>query len=255
MRKFLIVFVAVILTFSLSLSAEGLSGKSCSWYVMRNKQQQPICEKQFEFIENYNGYFVDKNATEDDKVIYLTFDAGYVNENVESIVNTLKNHNAQGAFFMLEYPIKNNTDLVKKIIDNGNLICNHTACHKDMTRYCSEAEFMADIRRLEDDYREYIGGEIAHFYRPPEGRFSEQNLSFAEKNGYKTVFWSFAYADWDNNDQPDEENAVNLIMENTHNGMIILLHPTSKTNAEIMDKLLTNWEERGYRFGSLNELD
>ena len=255
MKKFVLLLVAIILCTTLCVSANDLSRTPCNWYCMRNNNLPPQCEKEFEFIENYNGFYIDKNATEDDKVIYLTFDAGYINENVESIVDTLANHNAQGAFFMLENPIKNNTEFVRKIIDNGNLVCNHTACHKDMTRYCSEEEFMSDIHRMEDVYREYVGGEIARFYRPPEGRFSEENLSFANKNGYKTVFWSFAYADWDNDKQPDGNKSTDLILNNTHNGMIILLHPTSATNAAILDTLLTKWEEMGYRFGSLNELD
>lgn len=79
-------------------------------------------------------------------------------------------------------------------------------------------------------------------------------MKFAKELGYKTVFWSFAYADWDNNKQPDEAKSIEKVLSHTHNGEIILLHPTSATNAAIMDRLLTEWENQGYRFGSLSEL-
>ena len=107
---------------------------------------------------------------------------------------------------------------------------------------------------LEKVYADCTGREMAPFYRPPEGRFSKQNLRYAEEEGYTTVFWSYAYADWDNNRQPDPERAIAQILAHTHPGMVILLHPTSATNAKIMDRLLTAWEQDGYRFGSLEEL-
>jgi peptidoglycan-N-acetylmuramic acid deacetylase len=118
----------------------------------------------------------------------------------------------------------------------------------------NEADFCAELTKLEDLLREHAGVECAKFYRPPEGRFSEANLKTAANMGYKTVFWSLAYADWDNNKQPDPEKAKQLLLSNTHNGAVILLHPTSKTNADILDSLLTEWEAQGYRFGTLDEL-
>lgn len=190
----------------------------------------------------------------DDKVIYLTFDAGYENGNVEKILDALKDHNATGAFFVLDNIIMRNPDLVKRMSDEGHLVCNHTAKHHDMTKITSKDQFAKELKTLEDAYFELTGRDMAKFYRPPEGRFSEQNLKFAKELGYKTVFWSFAYADWDNNKQPDEAKSIEKVLSHTHNGEIILLHPTSATNAAIMDRLLTEWENQGYRFGSLSEL-
>ena len=133
-------------------------------------------------------------------------------------------------------------------------VCNHTCKHKDMTKCSSFDEFSAELTKLEDIFRENTGCELTKCYRPPEGKFSEQNLKWAQDMGYSTVFWSFAYADWDNNKQPDPDAATKKILDHTHNGMIILLHPTSATNAEILDTLLTEWENAGYRFGTMEEL-
>ncbi len=226
-----------------------------NWYCKNNTDHKaPALPSEFSFIEGCGGYFLDKEAREDDKVIYLTFDAGYENGNVEKILDALKVHNASGAFFILSNLIKRNPELVKRMKDEGSLVCNHTSSHKDMTKLTDEAAFSAELDKLNSEYRELTGSELDRFYRPPEGRFCEANLKTADKLGYKTIFWSFAYADWDNNKQPDKEKAFEKIMSHTHNGMVILLHPTSAVNAEIMDRLLTAWEKDGYRFGSLYEL-
>jgi peptidoglycan-N-acetylmuramic acid deacetylase len=225
------------------------------WSVHRMKNhEQPPLDSSMSYIEKYNAYYLDKKASENDKVLYLTFDAGYENGNIERILDVLKNHNAKGAFFILENLITRNTDLVKRMADEGHTVCNHTAKHKDMTKVNNIEDFKTELSNLECIYKEYTGNEMAKYYRPPEGKFNEQNLDFANKLGYKTIFWSFAYADWDNNKQPSEEYAIQKIKDNTHNGMIVLLHPTSKTNADILDRILTYWEEEGFRFGTLDEL-
>ena len=112
-----------------------------------------------------------------------------------------------------------------------------------------------ELRGLEEQYTALTGDELTRCYRPPEGRFTEQNLDWATELGYKTIFWSYAYADWDNDKQPDPEKSIEKILAHTHPGMIILLHPTSATNATIMDTLLNRWEEMGYSFRSVGELE
>lgn len=249
MKKFICILIAFIL---LSLPINAYDTTCHGWYCMRNGNERPTLEPQFSFIEKYDSYYLDPDA--EDKVIYLTFDAGYENGNVARIADTLKKHNATGAFFVLSNFIKTQPELVKKMAQDGNLICNHTSRHPDMTRIRSIEEFKAELNALEEVYREYTGLEMAKFYRPPEGKFSEENLAFAKELGYKTVFWSLAYADWDNNCQPDPAASKKKLLDNTHNGMILLLHPTSATNAAILDELMTEWEKQGYRFGDLNEL-
>lgn len=223
-----------------------------NWYCKREKNHaRPTAESSMSFITENGGAYIGKNP--DEKVIYLTFDAGYENGNIARILDVLKAHNATGAFFVLENLVTRNTDLVKRMADEGHLVCNHTARHKDMTKMTSE-QFKEELTKLETILRDTAGVECAKFYRPPEGRFNEANLKTAYEMGYKTVFWSLAYADWDNDKQPEPEKAKQLLLANTHNGAVILLHPTSKTNADILDALLTEWENQGYRFGTLNEL-
>ena len=234
--------------FPLANSGEG----AYNWYCVRNSEHKtPELEQRFSFIEKYDAYFV---GDSEDNVIYLTFDAGYENGNVEKILDVLKAHNAKGAFFILKQLINKNPDLVMRMENEGHTVCNHTMNHKDMTKFETIDEFRAELDGLNELYKNLVGKDMAKYYRPPEGKFSEQNLDFATKLGYSTVFWSFAYADWDNAKQPSAEYAKEKILSNVHNGEIMLLHPTSGTNAAILDEVLTVLENDGYRFGTLDEL-
>lgn len=246
-QKIIALCLCAVFIISFSVNADDAQ----NWYCKRQKDhRRPDIEPQMNFITENGGVYLGENP--DDKVIYLTFDAGYENGNVERILDVLKKHNAEGAFFILENLVVRNTDLVCRMAKEGHLVCNHTAHHKDMTKL-SGTELASEIRALEDVYREKTGYEIAKFYRPPEGKFDERSLAAVKEMGYMTVFWSLAYADWDNNKQPDRGYARNLLLDNTHNGAVILLHPTSETNADILDDLMTEWENEGYRFGSLTE--
>lgn len=241
---------AVFLTLLLSLTILGESPQS--WYCKRKKDHaRPDIEPQMAFVTECGSVFLGKDPEE--KVIYLTFDAGYENGNIARILDTLKKHNACGAFFVLDNLIRRNTDLVTRMANEGHLVCNHTAHHKDMTTLSDEA-FEKELADLASFYKDITGLDMAPFYRPPEGKFNRRNLECAKRLGYTTVFWSLAYADWDNNKQPSPDGAMKLLCDNIHNGAVVLLHPTSKTNADILDALLTKWGSEGYRFGSLSEL-
>ena len=258
MKKFLTVLLSAFLLLSffiLPISAE--KNTVYNWYCVRRAGHlQPSCEPSMNFIEKYNGYYIDKKHGDScgEKVVYLTFDAGYENGNVEKILNVLKNEQVTGAFFVLSHLIEANTELVRRMADEGHTVCNHTAKHKDMTRYRDINEFSAELAALEALYSEKIGGNMAKYYRPPEGKFSEENLDFANKLGYKTVFWSFAYADWDNAHQMSPDAAEKKILDNIHNGAVLLLHPTSETNAKILGNVIRALKAQGYRFGTLDEL-
>ncbi len=248
-------FVLAVCLFTLYFASNAESANS--WYVKRNAEhKQPVLDANMQFVENYDAFYVDKTKTNDgDKVLYLTFDAGYENGNVEKIVDTLIREKVPSAFFVLDNIILKNTELIEKMAENNCLICNHTLKHKDMTKVTTKEEFAEELYSLEKVYREKTGREMSKYYRPPEGKFNEQNLKFAKELGYKTIFWSLAYADWDNDNQPSREYAKKKILDNTHNGAIILLHPTSSTNAEILPELIQEWKNQGYRFGSLDELN
>lgn len=250
----IIIICCIVLMLQLSV---GAIGETFSWYCMRNKNHlQPHAESNMGFIEKYNGFFVDKKYGDNNttKRVYLTFDAGYENGNIERILDVLKQKNVPAAFFVLSNIIKTNTDLVKRMAAEGHTVCNHTASHSDMSKITNINDFSEELKKLEDIYREYTGLELAKYYRPPEGKFNEQNLVFASELGYKTIFWSFAYADWDNNKQPSPEKAKKLILDNIHNGAVLLLHPTSATNAAILADIIDALREDGYTFGTLDEL-
>ncbi len=256
MKKSVAIALTVILLFVFSISALG-AGESKSWYCVRNKNHlQPIVGEDISFVENYGGYYIDHAHGDDceERVIYLTFDAGYENGNVSQILDTLKEKQVPAAFFILENLVVKNTDLVKRMADEGHLVCNHTSLHHDMSTKHTLEDFSAELTSLESIYREYTGRELNKYFRPPEGRFNEDTVNFAQQMGYSTIFWSFAYEDWDNSSQMTQEAARKKILDNLHNGEIMLLHPTSKTNAAILGDIIDECRAQGYRFATLDEL-
>ena len=247
--KRILVFIAALLM----IPSAPVSADFTGWYFTPSGHEVPPCPPEFSWLEEKGGRYVDRGATEDDKRIYLTFDAGYENGNIAKILDVLSEKEAKGTFFILENMVRRESELVLRMKNEGHTVANHSATHPDMTRL-SEEEFREELDRMDDRYRELTGEPIARFYRPPEGKLSPESVGFAERMGYRTVMWSFAYADWDNERQPDPEKAVEKILANTHNGMIILLHPTSSTNAAILGRLIDAWREEGYRFAAVEEL-
>ena len=227
-----------------------------NWYcVHRKDHKQPQADSQISFVEKYNGIYIDKAHGDDcaEKVLYLTFDAGYENGNVEKTLDVLKEEGVKGAFFVLGNLIEKNNDLIVRMFDEGHLVCNHTYSHKNMVGK-SKSDIASELENLEETCFEKTGRKLTKFYRPPEGKFDEASMRYVDELGYKTVFWSFAYADWDNNKQMTPESAKKKILDNIHNGEIMLLHPTSSTNAQILGEIIQELKQQGYRFGTLDEL-
>ncbi len=188
------------------------------------------------------------------KVICLTFDAGYENGCTERILDVLQKHDAPAAFFLVGNYIQKNADLVRRMVDEGHIVGNHTMHHYDMSKLTDKAAFAKELQDLEAVFKETTGKDLPKFYRPPQGIYSQDNLQAAKELGYKTVFWSLAYADWNNDAQPTREQAFDKLLPRIHNGAVVLLHSTSATNAEILDELLTKWEDMGYTFASIDTL-
>ena len=251
---FLSIYLCIIIVIGIPISAQGAV---FNWYCKREKDhKQPIADSSMKFVEDLGGYYVDKRFGDDssEKVIYLTFDAGYENGNVKKILDTLKEEDVPAAFFILDNIIIKNKDLVIRMAEEGHLVCNHTSKHLDVSKFKTIEEFKREVEKLEDIYRQTTGKEMSKYFRPPEGRFSLESMKFANDLGYKTIFWSFAYADWDNSSQMSCEKAKEKIMSNVHNGEIMLLHPTSATNAAILGDVIRELKLQGFRFASLNEL-
>ena len=189
-----------------------------------------------------------------EKVIYLTFDAGYENGCTAKILDVLQKHQVKAAFFLVGNYIEKNEDLVRRMVKEGHIVGNHTMHHYDMSKLSDKASFTRELTDLETLYKTTTGMDMPKYYRPPQGIYSEENLRMAKELGYKTVFWSLAYVDWNNDAQPSHEQAFSKLLPRIHNGAVVLLHSTSQTNAEILDELLTKWKEMGFRFASIEEL-
>lgn len=213
--------------------------------------QAPVGPAGVDELKRYDAAYVGDSG---EQVLYLTFDAGYENGCTEKILDVLKAHEVTASFFLVGDYLERNPDLVRRMAEEGHIVGNHTMNHPDMSKLSDQAAFEAEIRGMEDLYREITGAELPKYYRPPQGLYNRENLEMAQKLGYKTVFWSLAYVDWNNDDQPTAEYAFSKLLPRTHHGAVVLLHSTSRTNAEILDALLTQWKTMGYRFGTLDEL-
>ncbi len=202
-------------------------------------------------LKPYDAYFIGDTSK---NKIYLTFDAGFENGNTPAILEALKKHKAKATFFVVGNYIETSPELVKQMVAEGHTVGNHTFHHPDMSSISSMEAFKKEMDDLANLYEKTTGKQLVKFYRPPQGKYSIENLEMAKKLGYKTFFWSLAYVDWYQNAQPSKEEAFSKLLTRIHPGAIVLLHSTSSTNANILDELLTKWEEMGYSFGTLQEL-
>jgi len=222
------------------------------WYYLPHETDvQPEPMEKAPYIQKHRVIFV---GSSEEKKIYLTFDDCPNNDNIPKIIETLKKHKATAAFFMTEAYIRRNPGIIRRIVEEGNLVCNHTAKHVAVTRLTFE-EFKEQLSGVEDAYFDATGRNLPKYFRPPQGLFSERTLQYADELGYTTVFWSFRYEDWDVNNQPPPEAAYDLLMKETHPGEIALLHCQSATNVGVLDSVMTAWEEKGYSFGLISEIE
>lgn len=212
---------------------------------------QPTGSLSKEELAEYDAWYLGEDT---DKVLYLTFDCGYENGNTEKILDALQKHNAKATFFVVGHFLESAPDIVRRMQAEGHMVGNHTWHHPDMDTIADEARFREELDLVAAKYQEITGQELNRFYRPPQGKYNLNNLAMAKKLGYKTVFWSLAYVDWNVDAQPSREEAFAKLTGRVHPGAVVLLHNTSNTNGEILDELLTKWEEMGYHFGTLEDL-
>ena len=223
-----------------------------NWGLSFQKEgEPPVGNASADYLRQYGAYYLGDTAK---KTIYLTFDAGYENGYTPAILDALKKHNVKATFFVVGNYIQTSPDLVKRMAAEGHTVGNHTFHHPDMSKIADAASFGQEVQSLENLYKETTGQDMIKFYRPPQGKYSESNLKMAQDLGYKTFFWSLAYVDWYVDKQPTATEAFNKLLTRIHPGAIVLLHSTSKTNAEILDELLGKWEAMGYTFGTLADL-
>ena len=252
-RDLLILLIAVVIALAVSVSVFASSALSTgSWGLsFRQEGAPPIGNAGKDQLRQYQAAYIGNVG---EKVLYLTFDAGYENGCTAKILDTLKEKQVPAAFFLVGNYIRRSPDLVRRMVAEGHTVGNHTMHHYDMSRLSDKAAFSKELTDLEALYKETVGQELPKYYRPPQGIYSEKNLKMAQELGYKTLFWSLAYVDWNNDAQPTKEAAFAKLLPRTHNGAVVLLHSTSKTNAEILGELIDKWKAMGYRFGTLEEL-
>jgi len=227
-----------------------LSDSKIEWGIKRKKnhEQPDLGTKNKKLIEKYNGMAMGNN---NDKNIYLTFDLGYEAGYTAKILDVLKENNVPATFFITAHYVNTASDLVQRMIDDGHIIGNHTVNHKSMPGLSKE-KLTEELMNLHTAIYEKFGYEMKYM-RPPKGEYSEKSLDITTKLGYVPVMWSFAYADWDEAKQPSHNDGINKIVDNVHNGEIMLLHATSKTNMEILDTVIKQIKDMGYEFKSLDQ--
>ncbi|MDP4121197.1 MAG: delta-lactam-biosynthetic de-N-acetylase [Bacillota bacterium] len=259
-NNFLGIFACIILITIISLISSNIHQQavatsapvSTNWGLgFKADGQPPVGNASADFLKKYDSYYLDTSGK---KVIYLTFDAGYEAGYTSHILDVLKKHKAPATFFIVGNYLETSPDLVKRMVADGDIVGNHTFHHYDMSKISDAQSFQNEITSVETLYKKITGKDMEKFYRPPQGKYSVTNLDQAKALGYKTIFWSLAYVDWYKDKQPTAQQAYDKLIPRIHPGAIVLLHSTSKTNSEILDELLTRWENMGYTFGSLKDL-
>lgn len=243
---FMAVVAIVIAQFTHETIETGAWGLS-----FRQEHTTPIGPASAEELSRFNAAYIGDTQK---KTIYLTFDAGYENGCTAKILDVLKKHNVPAAFFLVGNYIEKNADLVRRMVEEGHIVGNHTMHHYDMSKISTKDAFSKELTDLELLFKETTGKDLPKYYRPPQGIYSKDNLLMAKELGYQTVFWSLAYMDWNNDAQPTAEEAYAKLLPRIHDGAVVLLHSTSQTNAAILDDLLTKWKDMGYSFSSIDVL-
>lgn len=230
------------------------SNKTFSWYVVRNKMHRtPQPNSEFSFsLKPYHAYYLGSK----DKLVFLTFDEGYENGYTAQILDTLKQNHVPAAFFVTEPYITANPELVCRMVAEGHIVGSHSKSHPSMPSLTGNPDaFRHEFTATADAFKAATGKNMPLFFRPPRGEFSEKSLAMTSELNYKTVFWSFAYEDWLTEKQPPPETAQQKILQNTHNGEIMLLHAVSETNTRILDQVIQEIIKQGYQFAPLTELE
>lgn len=221
------------------------------WWLKRNENHQTPEVSDYIDLSKYDAYYVNPKCKK--KKIFLTFDCGYENGFTPKILDILKKQKIVAAFFVTKPFIREGRELVRRMKKEGHIVGNHTVHHKSMPTL-SDRDNKQEIIDCAEYCKEATGYEMDHFIRPPMGEYNEKTLKLTKSMGYKTIFWSMAYVDFDVNKQPGKQYVVEHFKKYTHNGAIPLMHNVSQSNAEALDEVITNLKKEGYQFESLKKL-
>ncbi|WP_370875980.1 delta-lactam-biosynthetic de-N-acetylase [Evansella vedderi] len=228
------------------------SNEKYNWSFNPAKNNEPATTEPIyeELLNKYGGFYI---GDTNEKELYLTFDNGYENGYTAEVLDVLKEKNVPAAFFITGHYLKEEQDLVKRMIDEGHIVGNHSYHHPSLPDV-SDERLKKELESLRELYEEVTGRDDMRYLRPPQGTFSERTLARSAELGYINVFWSFAYKDWEINNQKGWKYAYDSIMKRVHPGAILLLHSVSSDNAEALPKVIDDLEKEGYTFKSLDEL-
>ncbi len=232
---------------------EQYSNEEFSWWFRRNENHKPSGSGESFPIEEYSAYYLDRTATEEDKVFYITFDCGYENGFTPAILDTLKEKGVKAIFFVTKDFVVKNPEYVKRMKEEGHLVGNHTVRHLSSPTLTPE-ELAEELYGVAIAMEEKTGYSIDPFFRTPMGEYSERVLKVVQDMGYTSAFWSIAYYDYDVNNQPGKDYVVDHFNTYHHNGCIALIHNISESNTQALGDVLDLLREAGYRFGTLTEL-
>lgn len=230
-----------------------LSNYSDSWWFKRKENHVPSGSGEIFDLSKYQGIYIDKQASEEDKVIYLTIDCGYGSDNTAILLDIFKEQNVQVTFFVTGHFLKANPDEVRRMAEEGHLVGNHSVTHPDLTQL-TEDEIYKEIIGCEEKYFDITGKPMDLFFRPPGGNYSRRTMQITEDLGYRSIFWSVAYFDYDKDNQPGKKYVLDHFKQYHHNGAVVLMHNDSDSNRDAMRDVILYLKEQGYRFGSLEEL-
>ncbi|WEG12287.1 delta-lactam-biosynthetic de-N-acetylase [Pullulanibacillus sp. KACC 23026] len=251
MRHHAIRWLTPFLTLAFLFFFAASSTQAKDWYFKPSQNNEPsTTEKEYtDLLDKYGGVWIGDTSK---KIVYLTFDNGYEKGYTAEILDVLKEKHVPAAFFITGHYIESAPDLVKRMVNEGHIVGNHSWGHPDLSKI-SDEDYKEELTKLADAYTKLTGRHDMIYLRPPQGTFSERSLKLGEEMGYTSVFWSFAYVDWIDH-KKGADYAYKSIMRRIHPGAIILLHTVSKDNADVMPRLIDDLRKQGYEFGSLDDL-
>lgn len=228
-----------------------LSNTKRGWGLKRNSQHlQPEMPASISReLNNYGAYWI---GSPEQKVVYLTFDNGYENGHTYEILDALKANSVKAAFFVTGHYLTTQPELIKRMVNEGHLVCNHSDTHPSLPDI-SDEQIVRELQTVEQEFEKITGHKGMKYLRPPKGEYSERTLAVTKEMGYHNIFWSMAMVDWVPMPGGTQE-AYQSVMDNLHNGAVILLHSVSKDNAEAMDRILKDIKAQGYSFKTLDDL-
>jgi peptidoglycan-N-acetylmuramic acid deacetylase len=232
--------------------ASAYSNTTYNWNYKPEKDNKPVTTEPLylELLDKTNGFFIGDTTK---KELYLTFDNGYENGYTAKVLDVLKEKEVPAAFFVTGHYLEDATDLVKRMVEEGHIVGNHSWHHPSLPEV-GDGRLMNELNKVKERFTEITGVKEMNYLRPPRGQFSERSLVLSEKLGYTNVFWSMAYKDWEIDKQKGGDYAYDQIMKRIHPGAIMLIHSVSSDNAEALPRVIDDARKQGYEFKSLDDL-